>query len=75
MVTGPEPEQVEEGCVLHLRHRSEPTEFPSILHEGEVLPDEGEEAGGELYRRRSFCFRSSLLSHSRRGEQGNEELP
>ncbi len=70
MVTGPEPEQVEEGRVLHLRHRSEPTEFPSVLHEGEDLPDEGEEAGGELHRRRSFCFRLVVLSGSRRGEQG-----
>ncbi len=68
MVTGPEPEQVEEGRVLHLRHRSEPTEFPSVLHEGEVLPDEGEEAGGELHRRRSFCFRLVVLS----GCAGNE---
>ncbi len=56
MVTGPEPEQVEEGRVLHLRHRSEPTEFPSVLHEGEVLLDEGEEAGGELHTVLSFSF-------------------
>ncbi len=70
LVTGPEPEQVEEGRVLHLRHRSEPTEFPSVLHEGEVLPDEGDEAGGELHRRGSFRFRLVVLSHSRRGEQG-----
>ncbi len=46
MITGPEPEQVEEGRVLHLRHRSKPTECPSILHEGKVLPDEGDEAEG-----------------------------
>ncbi len=72
MVTGPEPEQVEEGRVLHLRHCGEPTEFPGVLHEGEVLPDEGEEAGGELHSVLSFLsVESSVTIHS--GEQGNAE--
>ncbi len=52
MVTGPVSEQVEEGRVLHLCHCDEPTEFPGILHKGEVPLEESEEAGGELHRRR-----------------------
>ncbi len=62
MVTGPEPEQVEEGRVLHLRHRGEPTEFPGVLHEGEVPSDEGEEAGGELHSVLPF-FLGAVFCH------------
>ncbi len=76
MVTGPEPEQVEEGRVPHLCHCGEPTEFPGILHEGEVPPDEGEEAGGELHSVLLFLFGSSLLSRSNqeKGKRGEELL-
>ncbi len=41
-----------EDCrVVELRHRSEPAEFPGELHECEIPPDKGENAGGELH-----CF-------------------
>ncbi len=40
-----------EDCrVVELRHRGEPAEFPGELHEWEILPDKGENAGGELHR-------------------------
>ncbi len=39
-----------EDCrVVELRHRSEPAEFPGELHECEIPPDKGEDAGGELH--------------------------
>ncbi len=50
VVTGPEPEKVEDGRIVQLRHRGEPAEFPGVLHEGEITPDKGEDAGGELHR-------------------------
>ncbi len=50
MVRGPEPKQVEDGRVVHLRPRREPTEFPGELHEGAVSPAKGKDAGGELHR-------------------------
>ncbi len=43
VITGPDPEQVEDGHVV------EPAEFPGVLHEGEITPDKCEEAGGELH--------------------------
>ncbi len=40
-----------EDCrVVELRHRGEPAEFPGELHEWEIPPDKGENAGGELHR-------------------------
>ncbi len=40
-----------EDCrVVELRHRGKPTEFPGELHECEIPPDQGENAGGELLR-------------------------
>ncbi len=50
MVRGPEPKQVEDGRVVHLRPRREPAEFPGELHEGAVSPAKGKDAGGELHR-------------------------
>ncbi len=50
VVTGPEPEQVEDGRIVQLRHRGKHAEFPGVLHEGEIAPDKGEDAGGELHR-------------------------
>ncbi len=49
MVRGPEPKQVEDSRVVHLRPRREPAEFPGELHEGEVSPAKGKDAGGELH--------------------------
>ncbi len=46
----PEPKQVEDGRVVHLRPRREPAEFPGELHEGAVSPAKGKDAGGELHR-------------------------
>ncbi len=41
-----------EDCrVVELRHRSELAEFSGELHEGEIPPAKGEDAGGELHRR------------------------
>ncbi len=41
-----------EDCrVVELRHRGELAEFSGELHEGEILPAKGEDAGGELHRR------------------------
>ncbi len=45
----PEPEQVEDSRVMQLCHRGEPAEFLGVLHEGEIVPDSGEEVGGELH--------------------------
>ncbi len=49
VVTGPEPEEVEDGRIVQLRHRSEPTEFPAVLHEGEIAPAKGKDVGGKLH--------------------------
>ncbi len=51
MVAGPEPKQMEDGHVMEFWHRSEPAEFYGVLHEWEVPPDKGKDAGGELHRR------------------------
>ncbi len=41
-----------EDCrVVELRHRGELAEFSVELHEGEIPPAKGEDAGGELHRR------------------------
>ncbi len=41
-----------EDCrVVELRHRGELAEFSGELHEGEIPPAKGEDAGGELHRR------------------------
>ncbi len=41
-----------EDCrVVDLRHRGELAEFSGELHEGEIPPAKGEDAGGELHRR------------------------
>ncbi len=74
MVTGPEPEQVEEGRVLHLCHCGEPTEFPGILHEGEVPLEESEEAGGELHRRRSPGKTEKIKNFSKTENKTRERL-
>ncbi len=70
VVTGPEPEQVEDGRVVQLRHRGEPAEFPGVLYEGEVTPDEGEEAGGELHRRGGKKTRKQKLLKRRKTKRG-----
>ncbi len=36
---------------MELRHRGELAEFSGELHEGEIPPDKGENAGGEFHRR------------------------
>ncbi len=51
VVTGPEPEQVEDGCVVQLCHRGEPAELSVVLHKGKITPDKDEEVGGELHCR------------------------
>ncbi len=41
-----------EDCrVVELRHRGALAEFSGELHEGEIPPAKGEDAGGELHRR------------------------
>ncbi len=41
-----------EDChVVEPHHRGKPAEFPGELHEGEIAPAKGEDAGGELHRR------------------------
>ncbi len=42
---------MENGCVVQLCACSEPAEFSGVLCEGEISPDKGEDAGGELHRR------------------------
>ncbi len=75
MVRGPEPEQVEEGRVLHLRHRGEPAEFPGVLHEGEVPPDEGEEAGCELHCRGGEKTENKNFSKNGKKNEGGVAPP
>ncbi len=70
MVTGPELEQVEEDRVLHRHYRGEPTEFPDVLHEGEVPPDEGEEAGSELHCRRGGKTENKNFSKNGKQNEG-----
>ncbi len=58
-----------EDCrVVELRHRSEPAEFPGELHEWEIPPDKGENAGGELHR----CLGWIILSRFTRGFRNEE---
>ncbi len=62
-----------EDCrVVELRHRSEPTEFPGELHECEIPPDKGEDAGGELHP----SFGWIILSRCCTGiqERGDEDI-
>ncbi len=57
-VTGPEPEQLEDGRVVQHYPGGKLAEFPGILVEGEIAPDKGVDANGELYCRggwRKFC--------------------
>ncbi len=42
---------MENGCVVQLCACSEPAEFSGVLREGEIPPDKGEDASGELHRR------------------------
>ncbi len=72
MVTGPEPKQVKDGRVMQLRHHGEPAEFPGVLHEGEIPPEKGEDAGGELHRSEGgfVLVRYSVMLH---GAARNEE--
>ncbi len=76
MVRGPEPKQVEDSRVVHLHPRREPAEFPGELHEGEVSPAKGKDAGGELHHlggRGWVVLRSSILSRMYGGAR-NEEM-
>ncbi len=69
VITGPEPEQVEDGHVVQLRHRGKPAEFPGVLHKGEIAPDKSEEAGGELH----CCGGGKKANIMQRGIQRMEE--
>ncbi len=61
-----------EDCrVVELRHRSEPAEFPGELHEWEIPPDKGENAGGEFHRR--FRVDYSVTVHTGIQERGDED--
>ncbi len=58
-----------EDCrVVELRHRGELAEFSGELHEGEIPPAKGEDAGGELHR----CLRWIILSRFTRGSRNEE---
>ncbi len=72
MVRGPEPKQVEDGRVVHLRPRREPAEFPGELHEGAVSPAKGKDAGGELHRprRKRMSWLGRLFCHGLTWSQG-----
>ncbi len=78
MVRGPEPKQVEDSRVVHLRPRREPAEFPGELHEGEVSPAKGKDAGGELHHLggRGWVVLGPVFCHGVRGcqERGDDEL-
>ncbi len=60
-----------EDCrVVELRHRGELAEFSGELHEGEIPPAKGEDAGGELHR----CLRWIILSrYTGIQERGDED--
>ncbi len=70
VVTGPEPEQVEDGCVMQFCHRGEPAEFLGILHEGEIVPDKGEEAGGAPSPQRGKKQEKQKLLKKRKTKRG-----
>ncbi len=58
-----------EDCrVVELRHRSEPAEFPGELHECEIPPDKGEDAGGELHPSFGWII-LSRYAHGSRNEE------
>ncbi len=62
-----------EDCrVVELRHRSEPAEFPGELHECEIPPDKGENAGGELHRLFRVDYSVTVL-HTGIQERGDED--
>ncbi len=60
-----------EDCrVVELRHRGDLAEFSGELHEGEIPPAKGEDAGGELHR----CLRWIILSrYTGIQERGDED--
>ncbi len=62
-----------EDCrIVELRHRSEPAEFSSELHEGEIPPAKGEGASCELHRREgeSVHLTGGLFCHGSHGDPG-----
>ncbi len=65
-----------EDCrVVELRHRGELAEFSGELHEGEIPPAKGEDAGGELHRREGrlrSSFMGGLFCHGTRGSRNEE---
>ncbi len=56
---------------MELRHRGELAEFSGKLHEGEIPPDKGENAGGEFHRR--FRVDYSVTVHGGIQERGDED--
>ncbi len=56
---------------MELRHRGELAEFSGELHEGEIPPDKGENAGGEFHRR--FRVDYSVTVHTGIQERGDED--
>ncbi len=63
-----------EDCrVVELRHRSEPAEFPGELHECEIPPDKGENAGGELHRCLGWIILSRYTGIQERGDEDSDK--
>ncbi len=74
VVTGPEPEQVEDGCVVQLCHRGEPAELSVVLHKGKITPDKDEEVGGRTsLPRREKKKTNNNLKKIRENKQMREE--
>ncbi len=63
---------MEDCCVVELRHRSEPAEFPGERHECEIPPDKGENAGGELHCLFRVDYSVTVL-HTEIQERGDED--
>ncbi len=58
---------MENGCVVQLCACSEPAELSGVLREGEIPPDKGEDANGELHRREGGNNGKQKTGENKRG--------